>query len=89
MKKALWILGIVVVYAVVVFINLPLETFCMQEYGCFQQTLKEIAIVSFCILVVFVQIGLFLSVLALETFIVTPTDIERDVEEALRRKEKQ
>lgn len=89
MKKALWILGIVVVYAVVVFINLPLETFCMQDMVCFQQTLKEIAIVSFCILVVFVQIGLFLSVLALETFIVTPTDIERDVEEALRRKEKQ
>lgn len=60
MKKALWILGIVVVYAVVVFINLPLETFCMQDVVCFQQTLKKIAIVSFCVFILFAEIGIII-----------------------------
>ncbi len=64
MRKVLLILGIVIIYAIVVFVNLPLEKFCMQDVVCFQQTLTIIALTSFITLILFVLIGLLLIMIA-------------------------
>lgn len=88
MRKVLLILGILIVYAIVVFVSLPLESLCFNTLVCVQDSMKSILVIMLFVGFLFFAIAALLSVLALDCFIVTPADIERDVERALREKER-